>query len=95
VRNSFDVHLLLIENFSGIVETVFLRAFIWPRGLSRVFFGLLENLDNVFESRLKRGCIFAFFQCHASCVGRSSALGRSVVQRVLPKCLEGFRGPTP
>jgi len=41
-------------------------------------------------ARVSNICLSAFFCVVLSCLGRGLALGRSIVQVVLPKCMQGF-----
>jgi len=58
-------------------HTVYRRVCLWS----------LEQWGRGFESRLRHGYMSAFLCVVMSCLGR----GNIPVQRVLPKCLKGYK----
>jgi len=81
-----DIYLPLIEMY-----------FASPCGLGRKFIRSFEHWEHGFESLPRHGRIFTILSVVLSCEGRKRerekerpVIGRSPVQRVLPKCLNGF-----
>jgi len=50
-----------------------------------------EHWSREFQSHSRHRCMHECFCVMLSCVGRRLAMGRSPVQKVIPKCLHGFK----
>jgi hypothetical protein len=61
-----------------------------PHGLRRVWHLKARTLYHRFESHSRHGCMSEFFCVALSCVGRGLETGRTLVQGVPTKCLNGF-----